>query len=152
MEKIENMDIQKVLGIISRLDVFNQFSEEEMKKIVEFHSSCFFYDKDEYIIEEGNRTTSFFILLSGTVQITKNACSFPITRLEAGEFFGEMAFLANTPRSSNVIAEDKVIVIRVDKSMLEKLSPEIREKIKDKIIEKLVNRLIQMNNEFISLF
>ena len=61
-----------------------------------------------------------------------------MAKLQAGEFFGEMAFLADTVRTSSVIAEDDVIAVRIDKELMQQLSCDIREKIKDQCILKFV--------------
>ena len=153
MYEIEKLEQKKIFDIINRLDFFNNFSIAEKQTIGTFHAHIFVYQKEEYLIREGDDDSSFFILLAGTTRVTKGS-SNPITiaNLEAGEFFGEISFLTNSIRTSNVIANEEVIVIKVDKNMLENLNIHIREKIKDKIIEKLVARLDKMNEIFVKYF
>jgi len=55
-------------------------------------------------------------------------------------------------QTANVIANDTVIVLRVDPELLDGLRAEIREKIKDKIIAKLVARLDFINDAYAKLF
>ncbi len=152
MQKIKNVNQEKVMDFLNRLDFFKNFTDHEKKQVVEFHTHCFMFKKGEHIIKEGDYDSSFYILLSGNVSVSKNTRDLPIAKLEPGEFFGEVSFLTNGPRTSNVIADEVIIVIKVSKTMLNKLSAEIREKFKDKIIEKLVKRLNQMNDAFTSLF
>ena len=151
MYEIEQLDRKKMLDIINRLDFFNNFSIQERERIIAFHAQFFVYKKDEYLIREGGaEDASIFILLSGTVNITKGEIQLPLARLDAGEFFGEMSFLTNAPRTTNVVAYEESIVIKIDKGMMDNLNVHIREKIKDKIIEKLVARLDKMNDAFIN--
>jgi len=152
MYEIEKLDQKKILDIINRLDFFNNFSIAERQNIIVFHTHIFVYKKGEYIIKEGGDDSCFFILLSGDISVTKGTNSVNIANLEAGEFFGEISFLTNSFRTSNVVANNEVIVIKVDKDMLTNLNVNIREKIKDKIIEKLILRLNKMNEAFIKYF
>ncbi|MGA1869744.1 MAG: cyclic nucleotide-binding domain-containing protein [bacterium] len=146
MYEIDQLDHKKMIEIINRLDFFNNFSIQEKQRIIAFHAQFFVYKQGEYLIREKGEDASIFILLSGTVNVTKGDSQFPLARLEAGEFFGEMSFLTNAPRTTSVIASEESIVIKIDKSMMDNLNVHIREKIKDKIIEKLVNRLDKMNH------
>lgn len=151
MKKIENLNQEKVMNILMRLDFFDAFTDEEKAFLFQFHSNFFVYEPGEYIIREHSSDTTFFILLSGTVNINKGPMRLHIAELGPGDFFGEVSFLTNTPRTTNVVADDTVIVIMVDKNMLDLLTAEIREKIKDKIIEKLVRRLDHMNTAVLNL-
>jgi len=152
MQKIDNMEWDELLSIVKRIDFFQNFSAREIKKIVKINTNVIFYQTGEYIIREGKGDNSFFILISGTVSITKGDSSLPIAKLEPGDFFGEVSFLTNSPRTANAIANEMVTVIMIDKNIFDKLSSKIRESIKDKAIEKLVARLNHMNRAFISLY
>lgn len=152
MQKVAHLKEGQILDIMSRLDFFDAFSREELKTLVDIHSSLFVYEKEEYVINEGGMGKAFFILLSGTVRVTKGDDAVPITRIFPGDFFGEIAFITGSRRISSVIANDTVIVMVVDHKLLDKLLPEIREKIKDKIIEKLISRLCKTNEMLVSMF
>jgi len=152
MEIVNNIHLPKILNIVKRLSFFYDFSLGERKKIINFKSNFLVYKNNECIIKENSHSTSFYILLSGTVNVTKGEEELPITQLEPGEFFGEISFITNTQRTANVIANGTVIVIRVNKELLKELHAEIREKIKDKIIYKLISRLDYMNDAYAKLF
>jgi len=55
------------------------------------------------LIREGDPTESFFILVSGQVQVIRNGK--PMARLGPGEFFGEIGMLDNGPASATVVTE-----------------------------------------------
>jgi CRP/FNR family cyclic AMP-dependent transcriptional regulator len=150
MEHIEKLDNEKVLSFIDRIQFFDRFTAKEKQKIVRSYTNCFVFNKGEIIIQEGSKDTAFFIILNGNVSVTKVKGMLPIANLGAGDIFGEISFLTGKPRTSTVIADEMVIVIKIDQQMLRELDVSIREKIKDNIIEKLVERLNRMNDTFVS--
>ncbi|RLC27746.1 MAG: hypothetical protein DRH32_09880 [Deltaproteobacteria bacterium] len=135
-----------VLSIMHRLEFFKNFSKEEKENLVGFYQNIEVYQPGETIIKEGDRDdASFFILLSGRASVTKGRQHKPIAALEPGEFFGEISFLTKTPRTATITADIELIVIRVNETIIDRLTPSVREKIKDNIIAKLAERLCHMN-------
>lgn len=66
------------------------------------------YERGQVVFKEGDPGEGIYILQSGSVRITKwiNASEeAELTRLEPGDFFGEMAVLDGEPRSANAVAE-----------------------------------------------
>lgn len=147
MQEKEIINEDMVLNIISKVKVFDQFSDDEKKTLVRQHNYFAAYKQDEAIIPEGDTEGSFFVLIAGTVRVMKKHISLHIADLKPGDTFGEISFLTSTPRTASVIANDNdTLVLKMDKEILGNLDMSIREKIKDKIIEKLVERLDRMNN------
>ncbi len=58
------------------------------------------------VIREGQPTESFFILKSGSVQVTRSGK--PVASLGPGEFFGEIGMLDRGPASATVVANGPV--------------------------------------------
>ena len=152
MQIIEDMEWKEILVILERIEFFNNFSLREIKKIIKLNKNVLFYRADEMIIKEGTDDNCFYILVSGNVTITKGDSSLPIAKFEPGDLFGEIAFLTNSPRTANAVADETVTVIKIDKTQFKKLSPKIREKIKDMTIEKLVIHLNHMTRAFLNLY
>lgn len=150
MKVLPNIEWETILQITQRLDFFKKFTVHEQKRMIGLRSTLCTFEKDEYLIRDGDKDTFFFVLLSGSVNVSKGEKTPPFATLEAGDFFGEIAFLTKCPRTANVTANETVIVIRIDKEMLSRLDVEIREKFKDKVIDKLVTRLDNMNNAFVN--
>jgi CRP-like cAMP-binding protein len=104
------------------------------------------YPAGEVIFRQGELGTDMFIIQEGEVQIIKHIAdeSHVLSKLEKGDFFGEMAILESVPRTADAVAitDVKVLVIngaRFD-DMLRK-NPEIAVR----IIRKYSQRLREAN-------
>ncbi len=146
MQIINQVDLKRMLNIIERIPFFSNFSMQEKNRMVCLSSHFIIFQKGEYLIREGELDSAFFILLSGAVSVVKGTNAYTIARLSPGDFFGEISFLTNTPRTATIIADDTVLVVKVNKEMLDSLGPSIRDKIKDSIIVRLAERIQRLNN------
>lgn len=151
MKQADLIDHSKVQEILNQLDFFKHFTADEKKAFIASSNHVVGCEPDEQLIKEGDTDASFFILLWGTVSVLKADRPTPLAQLGPGEFFGEITFLTNTPRTTSVVADGKLLAIKIDQELLSELGAEIREKIKDRIIEKLVERLDNMNKLFAKL-
>lgn len=85
------------------------------------------YKRDEYIIRQGDKGDTFYIIVSGTVKVTISQtvpnCAPTekfIRTLRKGEFFGERALQGEDTRSANIIAEsDEVSCLIIDRKYVE---------------------------------
>ena len=133
------------LEIIQDIKLFRHFTPAEKKLFADIDHSVLTFNKDDTIIKQGDECSSLYLLMRGTVLITKSGHSVPICKLTPGAIFGEMSFFFKKPRHSNVIANESVTVVQMDDNFFRKIDPEIRDKIKNYLIELLVNRLDVMN-------
>ena len=145
MQKVNQVDLNRMLNIIDRIPFFRNFSMQEKNRMVCLSSHFVLFQKGEYLIKEGDMDSTFFILLSGTVSVVKGEHLYTIARLTPGDFFGEISFITKTPRTAHVVADETVLVIKVNKEMLDTLGPSIRDKIKDNIIIRLAERINHLN-------
>lgn len=129
------------VALMDKLPFFAQFSTYEKKRIAAFSTSFRAYHVNGEIIREGTLDTSFFIIIKGKVNVVKGGV--PIAQLGPGEFFGDMAFLTNSQRTSSVISQGDVLVMRIDQDLMRRMGSEIREKLKDQFLVKLTQRLLQ---------
>lgn len=136
---------------INFMPMFRHFTAAEKRRFSEIGHKFLNFKKDDLLIKEGETDTSFYLLLDGSVIIQKTGYRVPISKLKAGSVFGEMSFLSNRPRHTNVIADGDGVALVMDHEMLNTLGAEIREKIKTYLIELLVSRLDAMNESLVRL-
>ncbi|TYZ67203.1 hypothetical protein PybrP1_005616, partial [[Pythium] brassicae (nom. inval.)] len=71
---------------------------------------CVTFRDGEYVIREGEKGTTFYIIKSGSASVKKSTDAVPsgeklqIATLTNGNFFGEMSLLRDEPRQADVIA------------------------------------------------
>jgi signal transduction histidine kinase len=76
------------------------------------------YPPGTVLTREGARESIFYILLDGTVEVTKemnDQQSRLMKTLSAGDFFGEMALIHNAPRAATVKSITPVVVLEIHK-------------------------------------
>ncbi len=119
------------------------------------------YAPGERIFEQGDLGTEMFIILDGTVDIVKHISgeSHRLSRLERGDFFGEMALLEAAPRTADAVSGSDVKVLVINGSQFDDMlrrNPEIAVRIIRKyskrlreanaLLEKLVGREIDADH------
>lgn len=104
------------------------------------------YAPGEVIIREGDDSKTAFFLYAGRVRLSKqvNGEQRPLTDLEEGELFGEMAYLLGEKRTATVTAVTEVVVLALPPEMLEELM-RYSAPLSRRIIATLCQRLARMN-------
>ena len=134
----------ELLNTISSIPLFENFSKEEKQEFVKSDLSVRRFQSGDTIITEGEKHSSLYLLITGSVSVIKNQ-NMVLSTLKPGELFGEMSFLTKKPRHTSVAATEDSLVIRMDDAFFKKLSPLLSDKIKNFLIEMLVERLDGMN-------
>ena len=145
MKRITTIGRGKILIILNKVPFFKHFTSFEREKIVDNQATFYVANEDEYIIEQETLDTAFYILLSGGARVTLEGVQGSVAEMGPGDFFGEIAFILNCPRSSNVIANETCILMKVDRKLLGALNADIREKFKDQVISKFANIIANQN-------
>lgn len=105
------------------------------------------YDDGEVIIEEGTSGTEIYKLYQsdGGLEVLKKGVRIGVIT-KAGEYFGEMSFILNEPRSATIrsIGKSMIEVIPVQEGGLDKIINENPE-VANKVITTLAQRLKQAN-------
>jgi CRP-like cAMP-binding protein len=81
------------------------------------------FAKDEVIFEDGAPGDSFYVIYDGAVRISKvfqHMGEEALTILGAGEFFGEMSFFDDEPRSARAVAHEGVKLLEIKNSELKR--------------------------------
>ena len=127
---------QKV-ELIKRVPLFANCSKHELEEIAHIADEIDVSAGKE-MTKEGSRGREFFVLLEGDADVTKDGQS--INKLSAGDFFGEIALVSDTPRTATVTATSAVrALVITDRSFRRLLdeSPEIQRKVLVALAERL---------------
>ncbi|MEO5330580.1 MAG: cyclic nucleotide-binding domain-containing protein [Magnetococcus sp. YQC-5] len=127
--------------LLEKIKFFADFSQSAKNEISRLDSVFKKFLPNTPIINEGDDSGSFFILLQGKVSVYKKPNVNPINELKPGSIFGEVAFLSAKPRSASVVAVEPCILLEFDRSVMYQLSPDVRDQLKDKLITILVQHL-----------
>lgn len=142
------------LVLLSELELFRPFSERE-KKIIAKKMHMHIYFKDQLIVKQGDPGRSLFLIVEGVVGIVleKTDGNVEVTRLGAGNIFGEMALLTGEPRSTNVVALSRTIVYEITKDHIANYinsNPEISKNLSEVLANRKVEREAHLNQVIVS--
>ncbi|XP_017461749.1 PREDICTED: cGMP-dependent protein kinase 1-like, partial [Rhagoletis zephyria] len=95
---------------------FSKLNDEVIFKIANVLEEHIYHHGD-YIIRQGEKGDTFFIIVSGSVRVTINEGDSSEGKLictqTKGEFFGERALQGEETRSANIIAESPIVTCLV---------------------------------------
>jgi serine/threonine protein kinase len=134
----EDIDAEEKFNAVHELNFFAGFSDAEIWEIIR---ACNWqrFDSQVEIISEGDLDDSFFILVSGSVEIRK--AGRPVGTLVQGDCFGEMGYLSRTRRSASVITCEPVTLMKINATLVEQLSVECQLHFTRVFLRVLVERL-----------
>jgi CRP/FNR family cyclic AMP-dependent transcriptional regulator len=111
------------LKILANVPLFSQLTQEDLEIIARSTRRTFF-DDGEFIIREGDLDRKLYIIISGEIEVVKNAGGkneIKLRRLKPRDFVGEMSLLDDLPRSASVIARSETQVLFLDALDLQKI-------------------------------
>jgi CRP-like cAMP-binding protein len=115
--------------LIKRVPLFSSCSRSELGEIAQIADEIDLPEGKE-LTKQGAAGREFFVLLEGDADVTKEGKS--INTLGAGDFFGEISLVEDTPRTATVTATSPVrtlvITDRAFRRLLEE-QPEIQRKV-----------------------
>ena len=125
---------------LRRLEFFRNFSDVDIWQALHI-SNWYRIPPDTTLIREGETGTSFYILSSGEVKVTKNDRVLSV--LKAGECFGEMAYLGRRQfkRSASVASVSEITAIEIRADALNAATESCRHQFTAAFLELLVARL-----------
>jgi CRP-like cAMP-binding protein len=140
-----------LLEQMEELSFFKDMTVEERSMLCDTEGAVVTYKENEPVLRQGDIDTAFFIVLDGQLSVSRNKPpEVFLASLVPGSLFGEVTMRGDRPRTSSVIADFDVTVLKVDQALLDKIEPRISSKIKDQIIRLLARRLDEMNNKLVS--
>jgi signal transduction histidine kinase len=100
--------------------VFPSLEDEALSELSRF-SRIKTYPVGILLCTEGAEESVFYVLAEGSVEVTKHFDAMGkehlLRRSGPGDFFGEMALIANTPRNANVRTLETSTVLEIDKPL-----------------------------------
>lgn len=102
------------------------------EQLTDFYALSFeeSFQAEDVLFYEGDKPEYLYVILEGSVEIYKEKLTglnevnrFVLASLEKGDVFGDMAFIENRPRASNVRARTDLRVLVIKLSDLEKNKP-----------------------------
>jgi len=112
-------------------------SRKDLESIVKASTECK-YDSGQTIVKKGERGLGFYLVLDGSVEIKSDETT--LSRLEEGQFFGEMSLLDDQPRSADVVAIEPTRCLVLSGSSFKELvscNPRIALKILQEVARRL---------------
>jgi CRP-like cAMP-binding protein len=124
----------------------------EARAILFDQSQMLFFDANQPIVREGDRSPAFFAVLEGSVvvEVHQKGKEVYICTLGRGSVFGEAAMFLKSARTASVRAADPSVVLQIDRSIwMEFLRQQPREGNKAllAIVYGLLSKLREANQE-----
>ena len=100
---------------LKKIPLFHNLQSNELELVVR-STRLMTYDAGRTIIREGRTGAAFFMIISGRVEVVKDMdgpSPVVLANFGPGDFFGEIATIAHSPRSASVRAleETECLVI-----------------------------------------
>ncbi len=106
--------------LLPKISYFQNCTKEQIRQLIEdgYRQS---FPPNKIICHEGDSGNSFYVILSGMVEIFSEKIDKHIANRQAGEFIGEMALLMGIPRSASIRTLEDTTLFVVDRDNLQKL-------------------------------
>lgn len=116
----------------SVIPLFESLSPTEFQAFLAQMSEPILFPAGTTIVAEGETGTSLFLITKGRCEVTisMEGVNHALGDLVANDFFGEVAYLTNQPRTANVIAKEETEVLEITSKALSDLivtHPRIKE-------------------------
>jgi CRP-like cAMP-binding protein len=125
------------IELLKSVPLFAGCSKKELERIAKIADEIDF-KSGKTLIKEGALGREFFVLAEGTAEISRRGKK--IDEAGAGDFFGEMALLANRPRNATVTTTSDVDALVVSSSSFRDLI-EVNPLIALKVMRAVADRL-----------
>lgn len=108
---------EQISSKLREVALFKGLGEADLREILRISESIR-VDGGEYVFEEGERGDHFFIIVRGSIELRKASGGEQrrLAVLRAGQAFGEMALLNQTPRSASAYALGDTYMLSVSRA------------------------------------
>jgi serine/threonine protein kinase len=134
----EEVSGREKFNLVRDLAFFNDFSDAEVWEVINA-SNWLEFEPGDQIISEGDVDNSFYVIISGTVGVTRG--SRQVHELGAGDCFGEMGVIAGKERTASIVAKTRVTALMIRASLIERSSLHCQLRFHKVFLTTLVERL-----------
>ncbi len=138
----EDINQQEIFNALQEVEFFKGFPEAEIWEIIQacIWQTC---NAGEEIILEGEIDDSFYIIIIGTAEVSKEG--HVLGELKPGDCFGEMGYLEKTKRTATIIAKEEMQLIKINATLIDQVSSECQLRFSKVFLRTLVRRLSHTN-------
>jgi CRP-like cAMP-binding protein len=114
------------IALIKRVPLFASASKSELEEIASIADEIDL-PAGKVLIEEGDPGREFFVLIEGTADVERGGRK--VATLGPGDFFGEIALIAKTPRNATITTTSPVRALVITERAFRQLldhSPQIQ--------------------------
>lgn len=121
--------------LLRQVDYFQRFTDLELRRLIEVGYRKRLRSLD-ILFREGDPGDTFYIILSGSVEVFVEKLNKQLKTLQIGQFFGELSLMLGIPRTATVRALEDTILFAINQKGFEKLLQEHPE-LADVIVQEL---------------
>ncbi len=121
--------------LLRQVTYFQNFTDLELRQLIEIG-----YRKRvrtlDFLFREGEPGDTFYIILSGSVEVYVEKLNKQLTILQTGQFLGELSLMLGIPRTATVRALEETLLFAINNKGFEKLLQE-RPELAEVIVQEL---------------
>jgi eukaryotic-like serine/threonine-protein kinase len=129
---------QEKYNQIEHLSFFKGFHDSDLWELINA-AEWIELSSGQNVVKEGEADTSFYVLVSGEVEVRKNGQG--IVHLFPGDCFGEMGLITKRNRTASIIAVSNLVVLRLRGSVIDRASVNCQLKFQRQFLLALIERL-----------
>ena len=139
--RLQRSENDAVADMLEKCPLWSGLDRQDFKAIVKISKEQKF-ESGETIVKKGEEGTGFYLVLEGAVEVRSNGNT--LSKLGAGQFFGEMSVVDTQPRSADVVTVEPSRVLFLSAWSFKSLISE-RPRIAVKMLQEFVRRLRNMD-------
>ena len=141
-EQIQRQEIvlspEQRFSAARRLRFFGEFSDSELREVLD-SASWEQFSSGDHVIIEGGLDQSLYVLVTG--EVTISVADRAVGTLGEGDCVGELSYLSNSKRSASIVAIDHVTALRIDSALLDWASIPVQMRFNKAFQQALIERL-----------
>jgi potassium-dependent mechanosensitive channel len=122
----KNVSKKSLRDLLRRVSYFERCTDTELLAVVASGYREHFIPA-QVICKENDPSDTFYIILTGSIEVISERTNTQIATLQQGEFFGEIALLTGTPRTATIRALTDTTLFVIGRQQLKQLLIEHQE-------------------------